>query len=573
MIPVNSAEDDNVHSIPSIDEQLLEDERIAEEPKSLSKILRALFALNGLSLSMQSLSLMYIVNTQVAIPLSFLPTYGAIAFLPYSLKPIYGYLSQGIARHQLIVVLLIANSFSILCTTLIPPGGIFLAFFLAFLRGITDAWAELCLGLTLIDQARHCGLTSNGNEGFDTFASRFQAQAATMRNSGSLLGSFITCLLFLARQIVAPNQTQLSGSVANALLIATGFLQATGAFSSLLYKEEFQLSLTSTDTSSFQVIGQNEDELPERDEESSLMDDESSVPSYSSDEENSDSDDRVPSYHSFSNWVLVALFQIIVVSLALKEPIVEWTSHFAWRLLILSLSFLIIIMAFALYSHNWWQSSHRVGLFLILRHAVPSDSMVVASFFYSVFQSTPLLLQLLSMISMGMATISSWSYGKLLSRYSSGREFLLVIAGTTLLAAVASLSNLTMLKQPSSEHIFWIALFVKSVTTFSGEWAFLPDVVLATTSLSVEKKEAAISSTGARRNDKETRKNIGIEYGTLISCIDFGDQIGSLVTGPIVAMFGISRENEWKNLDHLILLCSIASVASLALLRILQERK
>lgn len=575
MIPVNAAGGHGIHqSLQSIDLQLLEEERISEEPKSLSRLLRALFALNGLSLSIQSLSLMYIVNTQVAIPLPFLPTYGAIAFLPYSLKPMYAYLSQYVARHRLIVVLLMGNSLSIICTTLIPPGGIFLAFLFAFFRGITDAWAELCLGLTLIDHARHCGITGSCTKGYDVYASRFQAQAATMRNSGSLLGSLVTCLLLLVRQAVAPNETQLSGKVANALLITTGLLQIIGAISSFLCREGFQVSHTIS-TSLFQPIEQNINNAPKCDEESALVDDEDSFPSYSSDDEQNDSIDSAPSYHSLSNWVMVALLQTIVVSIALKEPIVECTSHVAWRFMLLSLLLLISIMALAMYSHNWWQRSHGVGLFLILRHAVPSDTLVFASFFYCVFQSDPLLLQLLSFIGRGVTMLSSWSYEKLLSRHSSGREFHLLIAGTTLLAAIASLSNLSVFKHSSSEHIFWIAVLVKGVTTFSGEWAFLPDVVLATTSLSVKDGTAAMSSstTGAQRNDVESTKKRDIEYGTLISCIDFGDQIGSLITGPIVAVLGISRENEWKNLDHLIVLCSLASIASLALLKILQVKK
>eukprot|EP00980_Cylindrotheca_fusiformis_P018678 scaffold6219_cov146-Cylindrotheca_fusiformis.AAC.13 len=556
---------------PDIDQQ--PDESILDGPKSLPRSLRILFALNGLTLSMPSLSLTYIVNTQVAIPVPFLPTYGAIAFLPYSFKPIYAYLSHGIARHHLIPILLFSSSLSILCTSLIPPGGIFLAFLLAFLRGVTDSWAELSLGLTLIDHARQYGASDNLAGGYDSFASRFQAQAATMRNSGSVIGGVVTCIVFLARQLVASNETQLSGTVANGILIATGMLQMTGAFLSLLCKEDFQ---TNSLAPSFQLIEQDDVEFPTSDEDSALVGDEGSNPSYTSDEEPLESSDGTSSsYRWLSNWAMVALLQTVIVSIALKGPIVEGTSHTAWSFIVLSLSLLIIIVALALYSHSWWQSSHRVGLFLILRHAVPSDSIVVGSFFYAIFQSKPLLLQLLSLVGNGVTTISSWSYEKLLSRYSSGRPFYVLIAGTTVLAAVASLGNIGLFKHATSEYIFWFALLVKVVTTFFGEWAFLPDVVLATTSLSVSQvlETAVTSSTATQSDESASRKQVDVEYGTLVSCIDFGDQIGSLVAGPIVAMLGTSRENGWKNLDDLVWICSLASIGSLALLMLLQDSK
>jgi hypothetical protein len=559
-------------------------------PKSLPGLLQILFGLNGLTLALESLSLMYIVNTRVGIPLPYLPTYGAIAFLPYSLKPLYGYLSQGtksLPRHLLFVALLTTNAFVILLTCLIPPGGVVLAFAVAFLRGITDSWAEFCLGLTLIDHARTT--QQQQQDSFDNTASHFQSQAATARNFGALLGSLVTCLLVVERTLVSPDQLQLNGAVANALLITTGLLQIVGAISAYVYRNDF---LPSPSATSFSLIVQQEDAIV--DEESALRDDEDSHPSYSSQEDSNDADSlystsslnsseaRTTMYHSRANWTLILLLQLIIILFAMKGPISEWASHVVWKVIMVSLLLAIAIMGLAMYSNDWWQKSHRVGLFLILRQAIPSDTMLVASFFYSVFQSTPLLLQLLSLASMAMTTLSSWSYGKLWSRFTDGRAFLLVIAGTTLLAALASLGNIVVFQNSSSHWIFWISLAFKAVTAFFSEWAFLPDVILATTSVTVGQKEdpqrvtnlaeVLPPSSSFSNDEQETTKNIAIEYGTLISCIDFGDQLGSLVTGPIVAMLGISRENHFLHLDRLVLLCSLFSVLSLGLLAILRKR-
>jgi hypothetical protein len=556
------------------DDSTIEEEILAKPP--LSQILRILFALNGLTLSLNTLPLMYVVNTRVAIPLPYLPVYGALAFLPYSFKPMYGYLSHGTSRHILFITMLFGNSLSTFFLTLIPPGGIYPLFLTGFLIGITDAWAELTLGLTLIDHARH---GSRNHQDYSTLASRFQAQAATSRNSGAFLGSFFTCLVFLGRRLLAPDEIQLSGDVADALFITTGLLQIIGALASFLYKDYFlHDNNISISYNSFQPLNQEDDVLAEMDEESALVDDESSFPSYSSDEENNDDlldvleEQRIPSY---SNWILIGSIQFIIIAFALKDLIVDWTSQMAWNVIIFSLFFSIAIIVIAMHSYNWWQNSHRVGLFLILKHTIPSDTMVVASFFYSVFQSNPLQLQILSVISMGITTLSSWSYSKLWSKFSTDRAFLKIIAGTTILAAVASLSNTIMVKQSTKQFAFGVAVLVKSLTTFCGEWAFLPDVIIATTSLSVQKGEnvPTSSTTNAVAADKETTKKISIEYGALISCIDFGDQLGSWLTGPIVAMFGLSRENGWNNLDHFVLLCSGASIASLGLLKLLDNRK
>lgn len=51
--------------------------------------LPVLFFLNGATLSLPSLAMSSLMNDRIAIPLEYLPAYGAIAFLPYNLKPLY----------------------------------------------------------------------------------------------------------------------------------------------------------------------------------------------------------------------------------------------------------------------------------------------------------------------------------------------------------------------------------------------------------------------------------------------------------------------------------------------------
>ena len=108
--------------------------------------LRILFALNGFSLAFPTTALMYVVNTRVEMSLALLPTYGAIAFLPNSLRPLYACLSRTPFRDYHLAFLLTTSAISIALTALIPENGIVLCFILAFVRGVTSSWPEFLLG-------------------------------------------------------------------------------------------------------------------------------------------------------------------------------------------------------------------------------------------------------------------------------------------------------------------------------------------------------------------------------------------------------------------------------------------
>jgi len=74
------------------------------------------------------------------------------------------------------------------------------------------------------------------------------------------------------------------------------------------------------------------------------------------------------------------------------------------------------------------------------------------------------------------------------------------------------------------------------------------------------------------RRDKKRAMRIGVEYGTLISCIDFGDQIGAVAAGPMVAALGVSRENDWRNFGTFIILSSMFAVASIGLVKLIHKK-
>ena len=549
---------------------------------SLPLYLRLFFGLNGITLGLEGLGLMFIINSKVELPIPYLPTYGALAFLPYSFKPLYGYLSQKVtSRFQLFASLLLANAVSLLATLLIPKGGIFLACFVAFLRGVTDSWAELCLGLTLIDSAWAQSMTDSRR--FDAVTSKFQAQSATSRNCGSFLAYGCTFIAFTGRQFLFTRTSrELNSTDAHILLISSASLQLAGAVYACFHRDIFQVP--GGITQEFSSVQQDNDHGDSDggllvDEMSSLRDDENSYSSCSS--ANDDADGAfllTPSRPLQSgsslfryNYALVVLLQITVLILAMQRPIVEISSHLLWKVSLMSCLLVTILVGLASIYDKLWAASHSVGLYLILKHAIPSDSMVLGAYFYSLFQASPGLLQGLALLGSGITTLSSWSYGRYMSNYNSGGKFLILIAATTILASAASLGNVIVFRQSHSEHLVGIVVFVKSLESFFAEWEFLPDTVLAATSLSLTDFHTPNAINPCL--DDPRNGNVGVKYGALISCIDFGDQLGSLVSGPLVVFLGISRENNFAHLDHMIFVCFYFRILALLLLVLLKNKR
>lgn len=216
----------------------------------------------------------------------------------------------------------------------------------------------------------------------------------------------------------------------------------------------------------------------------------------------------------------------------------------------------------------------------------------MGAYIYTLFESAPFLYQLLGLFNNFVTTMSSWSYGKVLATWSAGVRLRQVLAGTMVLGAMVALLNM-LLTRLDSNHVgqaFVVVALVQVVTSVVGEWVFLPSVVLATTSVMMEptvacelvptddEEEQVLRSSYQHSSPRKscclesTSSTTAMQYGTLISCIDFGDQIGSWLTVPLVAALGISRENEWEHLDLLILVTSALSLLPILLLPILREK-
>jgi hypothetical protein len=266
---------------------------------------------------------------------------------------------------------------------------------------------------------------------------------------------------------------------------------------------------------------------------------------------------------------------------------------------------------------------HRVGLFLALRHAVPNCGYLVGSYVYALLEDHPVVLQVLAVHGSAVTTVAAWSYGRFgepsfsspANAESSPRDdprrahhplghchaVIPVIVITTVAASVLSLTQLSYLYYvvpPPMVNIIvpqlGVIFVVKSLTTLADEWKFLPDVVLATLA-AVEGEQESEASPEVETRDADTASDCSLpsrdgqanleargsgsdslerdlKYGSLVSCIDFGEQLGSLLTGPLVAALHVTRDGaqgRWVHFDRLIIVGALLSVMSLLLLLIL----
>jgi len=246
--------------------------------------LRLLFGLTGgAALQLSSLALLAVVNDRVRLQPKYLSAYGAVAFLPYSFKPLYALLTERIIavvgtaatqttqqqqqyyyRRYLLASLFAISGWCYAGTALLivvgtkddDEGGggttttssvtpTLECFAWAFARGVADAWSQFLLGAAVVELARLRSKRKSDGDDFDgdddsysyrRIASEYQSDAAACKNWGSLAASLVTFAVFVSRQrrrySTSTSSTAgplLSDFVVNGLLLGTATLFAVAA--------------------------------------------------------------------------------------------------------------------------------------------------------------------------------------------------------------------------------------------------------------------------------------------------------------------------------------------------------
>lgn len=529
----------------------------------LSSPLKCLFALNGFTLALPMQALLYLLNDRVAMPIPMIPVYSAMAFLPFSLRPLYAYVSgASTQRFVWITALLILCAIITGATAFTSNTWIFIL--LGFLRGISTSWPEFLLGLTLLQEA-HAVVGE-----WEHRVAEFQAQAATSRNAGSLLAGIGGALII--------HSAHLSMSQSSTVLLmlsgATNLIAAVVAFVSRIGSNENpriienEATLVRLETDSYGSCSSSSTEEEEDEEETiagpvALEMQAETLPTQRS---------------TNTKWII--LLQFLVVLLGLRVAMVG-TVRVIWDSIITGL--LLLCGYFAWYSwDSWsWKPHHFAGLFLLSKAAVPTASVLLASYIYTLLKNDPTILQLFYLIDSGVLCLASWTYGKWFSRFSSGRAFLCLITVTTILGALATLLNLILLRVNTNTargNLYLTILMVKVVSTWIGEWQFLPNLVVASVHSSVV--VAMDNSSTTATQSTAAGATTALRYGILVSCIDVGNQVGAILTGSFLSILHVTRGNddddndydEWTNLDQFLWLCALLSLVSVSLVLILLLR-
>ena len=463
-------------------------------------------------------------------------------------------------------------------------------------------------------------LPSSSTGRYEEIVSVFQSQAATSRNVGSLSAGIFTFVLFGWRhyQHVRGNDTgdddasdadqqdtsELSDTVVTVLLLMTGCLPFVGSIIALRYKVGSVIVGGASDVPKstrrsrqnagrYNGIASSEDYTGDSDVIASL--------------ETTNADEEGPADADFSSFeraentkseqrsycVILVLFQLLLILGALKGPLTAATTHVAWlSALIVTACLLVLSVCSAMYYRNKNGSAteeksnqipaRRLALYLLLRHSLPSSGYVYYSFLFAVFENSPIYMQCLSILGSAGSTCSSFIYGRYIAKqYNAGWRIIRVIVGTTLLYSLSSLLNIVVYRQADGGQgeilqgglsFMWLLAPIYFTSGIVAEINFLPSLMLSTTNIS--KSQDVDADNGAGQNTEAGGSasvltpfaDEGMQYASYISCIDFAENVGSWITVPIVSALNITRENNFANLDRLILICSSTYLFSLAYL-------
>ena len=474
------------------------------------------------------------------------------------------------------------------------------------------------------NQSNH--IPSNENEStyrlaYNKISGLFQAQAATSRNIGSFTSSICMFILLIIRQQQqqqqqsddhtneSTNDSTMTNELVTIMLILTAILPITGSIIALYYqvgsiniaknkwKNDGYGALTNLDTKNELELTQhniNDDQCGQEWNKNEEIENEPDL------EQSKRKDDE--RYFPYMDIAIIICFQLLIVSFGIKKIILDYTYPGLWLQIIIILIFILFTLIVLTTYKTWNETTPSLiqrgpAFFLILKHSMPNISYQWSSYTYHLFHSAPMYLQIISLIRSLTSTLGSKYYETFIaSRFTN---LIIVFLITTIMSTIVSLLYLipahfdlkTMDSNQTFQH-FIIVLTIGIITSFMDEISFLPSVVLATNSvqyldashlhndennhdhdhdhgLNEHMPLDTIPNGEQQSNPKQEKQHLlGLEYGTYVSCIDFGDQLASWMTVPIVSALSINR-GDWSHLDDLVFICAVLSIVPLLFLCVL----
>ena len=495
--------------------------------------LRLVYALNSATFQVSSLALLSIVNTRVSIPATYLPAYGAISFLPYSLRPIFAWISSLILRvldkqqqvensssssknrhDKLLCPAFILASLSFIGTIFIPStNGVILCFVWGFMRGIAGAWTDFLIGMSVIEfsklQSKSFHLSSSStttsSSSYEQIVSINTAQSSTAKNVGSFIASVATFIFF------ATNSGNIGERVANTLLFGTAVIFLVTSLTSLKYQFHVNKLLTNDMNDRYDTIDQDVhviDDVDLNDEVESSTEDAAEIHDTTTYPDTSSHQQQIIQVSTLIS------FQILLAVSALQKPIIAISNQTVWVTMVVTFAIILIctICIGYKYEQNEQQQnaslrttdsemgrndrlSHRnLNLYFLLRYSMPIAGFIMYSYLYTVFESEPLFLQLLSVLKSAIGILSTYYYERYLSpKCHSGWQLIGLIASLDIVTGLVALFDVWVVRAVRAKEIdgeysidtslrFLVAI-VSLAKYFFAELDYQPALVLSTTNI------------------------------------------------------------------------------------------
>ena len=543
--------------------------------KRLPRALLACYFLNTVTLTLPSTAFSAWLNDDVKMTLEDQSRYYALAFLPWSLKPLFSLLAErvpiaGMRRKPWVVLASAGTAASMIASSALTQS-IAAVYVLAIVRSAFEALSSTVLGLVLID---HVGATSLQE------AQPAQASTTAARVSGSIFAYVVGFGMYGC----APSPEKQEKWDPLHVILFSAVVPALAAMSGAMLPEPKQAALTPPSPST--PLGTVMEDAP-------LLASASSSPSPTPSGTSASTPAPSSSHHHtplqlpstpdagtatdttdapLAVRALLVKHAPTLAGLLLVQATIIWaslqsviTSKAAWSAVMgvmgsitVGLVLYLMIGPPAKQATEDQRQSVRFALFLFLINAVPSTSIVWWSFQYASLRTTALGtpacgMQVLAVVDQVVSLAACAAHGPLSRLISARRSDVVFVVFTVTHAAIALAVNLPPTLTPNFATTGvagmspMVVFLVASVLAgFVGRLALVSLQVVAT------ERCYAVNPTSLLTP--------GIVYGILLSLLDFGESTGAWIAAPIIAAVGVNYiTSSWSGLWILVVLEAVAT--------------
>eukprot|EP00047_Mylnosiga_fluctuans_P006536 m.247533 g.247533 ORF g.247533 m.247533 type:complete len:550 (+) comp15422_c0_seq1:9-1658(+) len=458
----------------------------------------------------------------------------ASIFVPYTLKPLYGWISErlpvrGLRRKPYILIgsLITAATWFInawLVHTPLPAFGIMIA------QSVAGAFVDLMLGLMVLD-----------------LACKDLVRAGALQSSTETVQSFASLLALLVGLPLYPCSGQNSPLDPWLVFVITGII-ACVPIAVACFLPEAPRSPPQSQSSPRINQGAEESGVSEENEDSDSppVDDasipllQSSVSPYRSDHHVQESLPRLRAAEAPTRFPALELVMPALLLLMVWSSVKSFMSHGRWLdflcvVVVINVALLIFILHRSrLTSTSLVRALQQLkiawtAIVIFLVNATPTSEDALSSYQYTVWWSQPCYPQYLSIVSEATALLMGCLYFAVFHNWS-GRRLIALFVTSGLASAATQLLWVPWVNGNSASQ-FDYAVLVTVISEAASQCFLIAILVLATQACPLDRGAFA--------------------YVLYVSLLDIGDSVSGWITAPITDALSITLE-DYSNLDRLI---------------------